>query len=203
LAVAGVLSALQLRVDLLVLAALRPSADVALLSAASRLQGLLTLAPASFFAALFPALAAAHSESRETGERLYARALGRMALAGAGVAAVGVALADVLVGVAFGPAYAGAALPLRILAVQALPLLLDATTTIHLYSTGRERVANLAAALAVAVRLGLGWALVRPWGATGSALADLAAESVMLAVYLAVGAMRAPAPAAVGERVAT
>lgn len=190
-ALAGVLGALQLRVDLFLVEALRGPAEVAMFSVAARLQGLLTLAPASFFAVLFPALAAAHGESGSmAGERLYGRALVRMALAGCAAVAVGLALADVLVVVAFGRAYAAAALPLRILAVQAVPFLLNTTTTLHLYTTGREKLANSTAALNVALRLVFGWSLVRLWGAPGAAVADLAAEGVVLAAYWANGVMR-------------
>ena len=189
-ALAGVLGALQLRVDLLHIEALRGTSAVALFSVASRLQGLLTLAPASFFAALFPALAAAHrGGDAADGFRLYARTLGRMALAGGAVTAAGLALADVMAVAAFGRAYAGAALPLRILAIQTMPLLLNATTTLHLYATGREGLANRVAALNVGLRAVLGWELVRLAGAPGAAVADLAAETIVLAVYWALGVM--------------
>lgn len=203
-ALAGVLGALQLRVDLLLLAALRPAADVGVFSVAARLQGLLMLAPASFFAALFPALAAAHGEAGSpAGRRLYARSLARMAAAGAAAAVLGIALADVLVVAAFGSAYRGAALPLRLLALETAPLLLNTTTTLQLYATGRERIANLAAALNVALRLLLGWGLVRRWGAAGAAAADLAAEAAVLALYLVLGVVRESAGREVAEGVAT
>jgi O-antigen/teichoic acid export membrane protein len=203
-ALAGVLGALQLRVDLFLIEALRGTSEVAVFSAATRLQGLLMLAPASFFAALFPALAAMHGESGSAGgERLYARALRRMALAGLAVTTVGVALADPMVLVAFGPAYAGAALPMRVLALQAVPLLLNVTTTLHLYATGREGLANRVATVNVALRLVVGWGLVPLWGAVGAAAADLLAETAVLAVYLVMGVMRTRSAEPVLEEVAS
>jgi len=190
-ALAGVLGALQLRVDLFLIQALRGTSEVALFSAATRLQGLLTLAPASFFAVLFPAFAAAHGESCSArGERLYARALRRMALAGLAATTVGVALADVMVLAAFGHAYAAAAVPMRVLALQVVPLLLNTTTTLQLYATGREGLANRVATVNVALRLVVGWGLVPLWGAAGAAAADLVAETAVLAVYLLMGVTR-------------
>jgi O-antigen/teichoic acid export membrane protein len=201
-ALAGVLGALQLRVDLFLIEVLRGTSEVAVFSAATRLLGLLTLAPASFFAALFPALAAAHGESGTAGgERLYARALRRMALAGSAATTVGIVLADVMVFAAFGRAYAGAALPMRVLALQAVPLLLNTTTTLHLYATGREGLANRVATLNVALRLVVGCALVPLWGAAGAAGADLVAETAVLAVYRVMGVMRTRAAEPVLEEV--
>lgn len=203
-ALAGVLGALQLRVDLLLIEALRGTSEVAVFSAATRLWGLLTLAPASFFAALFPALAAAHGESGSAGgQRLYVRALRRMAVAGLAATAVGVAFADVMVFAAFGPAYVGAALPMRVLALQVVPLLLNTTTTLHLYTTGRERLANRVAALNVALRLVAGYGLVPLWGAVGAAAADVVAETAVLGVYRMMGVMRTRATEPVLEEVAS
>jgi len=203
-ALAGLLGALQLRVDLFLVEVLRGTSEVAVFSAATRLLGLLTLAPASFFAALFPALAAAHGESGSAGgERLYSRALRHMALAGSVATVVGIVLADVMVLAAFGRPYAAAAVPLRLLAIQALPLLLNTTTTLHLYATGREALANRVAVLNVALRLVVGYGLVSLWGAAGAAGADLVAESAVLAVYGVMGVMRTRAAGPALEEVAS
>jgi O-antigen/teichoic acid export membrane protein len=159
-ALAGVLGALQLRVDLFLVEALRGPAGVAMFSVASRLQGLLTLAPASFFAVLFPALAAAHGENGSVaGERLYRRALMRMALVGSAAVAVGLALADVLVVVAFGRAYAAARHPADprragIPVCSTPPRPCTSTPPV-------ARDCQLDAALNVALRVVVGWPLVR------------------------------------------
>ncbi|MBZ5587492.1 MAG: oligosaccharide flippase family protein [Acidobacteriia bacterium] len=195
-ALAGILGTLELRVDLFLVQAVCGAVVVAAYSVAMRLHEVLGLVPNSLFAALFPALSAAHGETGSAqGERLYGRAL-RFVLALGGVAAVGGLLfADFLVRVTFGPTYAPAVTPLRILAVMLVPLLANRTTTLHLYASGRERRANAFEVVNLALRAGLGWMFVTRWGAAGAAWANLAAETIVLATYALTGAMRVSAPA--------
>lgn len=190
-ALAGVLGTLEVRVDLFLVQAVCGAVAVAAYSVAMRLHELLGLVPNSLFPALFPALSAAHGEAGSVqGESLYGRAL-RLVLALGAVAAVGGLLfADVLVRFTFGPAYASAAAPLRILAVMLVPLLANRTTTLHLYASGRERRANVLEVVNLGLRAGLGWMLVSRWGAVGAACANLISETVVLATYALTGAMR-------------
>ena len=153
-------------------------------SVATRLHELLGLAPNAFFAALLPALAAEHGAGRAGGAaRTYTTVARRMALAGLVGAVLGLALADALVRFSFGPAYQEAAASLRVLAVLLIPLLVNRTTSVRLYATGREGLATATQALNVALRAGLGWPLVNLWGPPGAALANLVAESVTLGVF--------------------
>ena len=192
-ALAGVLGALTLRIDLFLIEALRGSSEVGVYSVAMRLHELLGLAPNSFFAALFPAMAAIYGTTREVGgasAETYRAALRRMGLAGVVVALAGVLLADALVGLTFGGEYAGAASSLRLLSLLLLPLLLNRTTTVYLYATRREWQANAVMLLNLLVRAAFGYIFVSYWGAPGAAAANLLAESVVLVVYWRVGAMR-------------
>jgi O-antigen/teichoic acid export membrane protein len=189
-ALAGLLGTLELRVDLFLVQAVCGAVVVAAYSVAMRLSEALGLVPNSLFAALFPALSAAHGEAGSPrGERLYGRALRFVLVLGGAAAAAGLLFADVLVRVTFGPAYAPAAAPLRILAVMLVPLLANRTTTLHLYASGRERRANVLEAVNLALRAGLGLAFVTRWGAVGAAWANLVAEMVVLATYALTGAM--------------
>ncbi len=195
-ALAGVLGTLEARVDLFLVQAVCGAVVVAAYSVAMRLHELLGMVPNSLFPALFPALSAAHGETGSVrGERLYARALSFTLILGVAAAAAGLLLADVLVRFTFGAAYASAAAPLRILAVALVPLLANRTTTLHLYACGRERRANVFEAVNLALRSGLGWALVIRWGAVGAAWANLVTETVVLAAYLLTGATRVGARA--------
>jgi O-antigen/teichoic acid export membrane protein len=189
--IAGALGALALRVDLLLIEAARGPAAAGVYSVATRLHDLLVLAPNAFFAALLPALAAEHGARGAAGAaQIYSTVARRMALAGAVGAVAGLTLADLLVRLSFGPAYQEAAAPLRVLALLLIPLLINRTTSVRLYATGREGLATGAQALNLALRAGLGWPLVHLWGPPGAALANLIAESVMLGVYWLTGAMR-------------
>lgn len=195
-AVAGAIGALMLRVDLFLIEGLRGPTAVGIYAVASRLQGLLSLAPSSFFAALLPALAAAHSAGGAAGAGpTYRGARRQMAGAGLAATAVGLLGADALVWASFGPAYSAAAPSLRLLALGIVPFLVNSTTTIHLYATGREGWANRVLGLNLAVRVGLGLLLVNAWGAPGAALADLLGESAALLAYWRSGAMQVPTAA--------
>jgi release factor glutamine methyltransferase len=189
-ALAGVLSALTLRIDLFLIEALRGSAQVGIFSAGTRLSELLALAPNSFFGALFPEMSALHkASSSEEVTRIYGLTLRRMALTGILLALLGLLLADLLVWICFGPAYAAAATPLRVLALRLVPLLANRTTTVRLYSSHQEHKANLAVALSLTMRLMGGMLLIPQLGATGAALAGLVAECAVTTTYWLTGAM--------------
>jgi len=189
----GLLGALAGRVDLFLIAGLAGPAAVGVYSVATRLHELLGLAPNSFFAALLPALAAAQAVDAAAAAALYRQARRRLALAGGIAAAGGLGLAGLLVQLSFGPAYAAAVPALQLLALLLIPLLINRTTTLYLYATGRERHANYVLALNLLLRAILGGPLVLIWGPPGAALANLVAEGAVLGVYWASGAMRGAA----------
>ncbi len=189
-ALAGVLSALTLRIDLFLIEALRGSAQVGIFSAGTRLSELLALAPNSFFGALFPEMSALHkASSSDEATRIYGLTLRRMTLTGILLALLGLLLADLLVWICFGPAYGDAATPLRVLALTLVPLLANRTTTVRLYSSHQEHKANLTAALSLTLRLMGGMLLIPQLGATGAAWAGLVAECAVTATYWLTGAM--------------
>ncbi len=189
-ALAGVLGTLEMRVDLFLVQWLRGAFTVASYSVASRLSEALGMAANAILPALYPALAAAHVHPDGGREpRLYGRALGYAVLAATAAAALGLSFAAPLVRLTFGPAYAPAVGPLRVLALTLLPALANRATTLRMYAQGRERFANAMDATSLAVRAGLGLVLVTAWGAVGAACANLAAEIVVLATYLLTGAM--------------
>ncbi|MGE5236426.1 MAG: flippase [Acidobacteriota bacterium] len=186
LALAGVLGAFRLRLDLFLVEALRGSAEVGVFSVGTRLQAVLALAPSSFFAALFPAFSATAAPEAvadgEIGSRLYRCSLRAMAVAGCVAAVTGLVLAGPLVGLTFGSAYAGAAPVLRLLALAVIPFLLNSTVSLRLYAGRGQSLANRLAAFGLAIRATLGWLLVARWGASGAALTELVAEGAVLLV---------------------
>ena len=89
-ALAGVLGAFTLRIDLFIIEVARGAAQVGVYSASTRLNDLLALAPNSFYAVLLPAMAAQHvPNAAELSDSVYGPAVRRMALAGALLAIVG------------------------------------------------------------------------------------------------------------------
>ncbi|MBF6611859.1 MAG: oligosaccharide flippase family protein [Chloroflexi bacterium] len=194
-ALGGVLGALAIRVDLLMIEALRGAAAAGVYSVAARLLELMALAPNSFLAALLPAFARGSGGSQGSSEQSYSSALRAMTIVALALAACGLLLAEALVRLSFGAAYAAAAGPLRLLSLLLLPLLLNRITTVHLYATNREVVANRALALNLVARVVLGYPAISGWGIEGAALANIVAETIMLGVYWLWGAMQESAPA--------
>ncbi len=194
-ALGGVLGALTIRVDLFMIEALRGAAAVGVYSVAARLLDLLALAPNSFLAALLPAFARGTSGSQSSSEQSYSSALRAIAIVALALALCGLLLAEALVRLSFGAAYAAAAGPLRLLSLLLLPLLLNRITTVHLYATNREGVANRGLALNLVVRVALGYPAISSWGIEGAVLANIAAETILLGVYWLWGAMQESAPA--------
>ena len=193
-ALAGLLGALTIRADLFLIELLRGTYEAGIYGVATRLSDLLALAPGSFFAALLPALAAVHAGGGSAAAGgVYRAVVRRMALAGAVAALVGLAIADFVVVLSFGAAYRQAAMPLRMLVLVLVPLLVNRTTTVYLYATRREGLANMALALGLAVRLAAGMMLVNVWGAPGAALADLVAECCVFVFYQWSGVMKGSA----------
>jgi release factor glutamine methyltransferase len=190
-AVAGVLSALALRVDLFLIEALRGSAQVGIYSTGTRLTDLLALAPNSFFGALLPEMSAQHKAFSSTRASLpiYERALWRMAFAGLALAVIGLVGADLIVWVFFGPAFAEAAGPLRVLSITLVPLLMNRTTLVGLYATHQEHQANLALTINLAARITFGMLLIPMWSATGAAVTALIAECAVTTFFWLTGAL--------------
>jgi O-antigen/teichoic acid export membrane protein/methylase of polypeptide subunit release factors len=190
-ALSGVLSALTLRVDLFLIEGLRGSAQVGIYSTGTRLTDLLALVPNSFFGALLPEMSVRYKASTSSGAPLpiYGRALWRMALVGLTLALVGLLGADLIVWVCFGPAFAEAAGPLRVLAIALVPLLVNRTTLVGLYATHQEHKANLALTVNLATRIVVGILLIPLWSATGAAITALVAECVVTSFFWLTGAM--------------
>jgi release factor glutamine methyltransferase len=190
-ALSGVLSALTLRVDLFLIEGLRGSAQVGIYSTGTRLTDLLALVPNSFFGALLPEMSARYKANTSSGAPLplYGSALWRMALVGMTLALVGLLGADLIVWVCFGPAFAEAAGPLRVLAITLVPLLVNRTTLVGLYATHQEHKANLALTINLVTRVVVGLLLIPLWSATGAAITAFVAECVVTSFFWLTGAM--------------
>ncbi len=192
------LGALTLRIDLFIIEAIRGPLQVGFYSVGTRLSDLLALAPNSFFAALLPVMAVQNFGATETGIRgnnrnvegiVYPYAVRNMAIVGVALSLFGLVFADLIVWICFGPLYAEATGPLRILMLGLLPLLVNRTTTVHLYASHKEHKANMGLALNVGVRALFCAALVPLWGALGAAFGAVVAECAILLFFALTGAM--------------
>lgn len=185
-ALAAVLATLQTRLGIILLERLTDTAQAGYFTVAGRFVEAARLLPMAYFNALLPALAALASEParlRATFGRALVLLVGFGGVAGFG----GLLLADPVMMLAFGPAFAPAVPVLQLALWGLIPALLRGGLTLYWYAQGREVYVNRVLALAVIVQLGCGFWLVPRWGALGAALAALVAEGVGAALLGAAG----------------
>jgi O-antigen/teichoic acid export membrane protein len=133
-----------------------------------------------YFFNLLPTLARGVTQPGERLRALVGRSVGLTAWGGVLVALVVTLLAGKLLGLAFGPRYAGAATPLTVLVWMIPVALLSGHYRYLLIAGNRQRLECLCTACSAAVALGLGATLIPPFGAAGAAAALLTASVVNL-----------------------
>ena len=177
LGVNGLLALTGLRLEVLAIEALRGGAEAGLFASALRLIEPLLLVPASIAAGAMPAL----TREAVAGEGPVRRRTAFSAALLAVPAAVGLALlAPGLLGLLFGTAYAGAALPLRILSLALVPLFMNSVLLHGLIAAGQVGRLPWLTALRLAAALLLAAALIPRFGPAGGAAGFLLAELVLL-----------------------
>jgi O-antigen/teichoic acid export membrane protein len=176
-AIGGILAAVQLRLNVILLEQLTNPAAVGGFAAASRfLEGgrLLSLA---FFDALLPALSSLAAQPP-----LLNQTFRRAAMVSGGFGfAFGLVLtflAAPLLRLTYGADFAANALTLTILGWSLLPLALKYTLTLYWYARGREGYANAVTLAIIVVQLALGLTWIPRYSAAGAALASVTAEIV-------------------------
>jgi O-antigen/teichoic acid export membrane protein len=177
------LSILYTRGTTIVLGALATSQQVGMYAVADRLMIPLSLGPAAFNAAVYPALARLTQESLDTARALCGRCVRLLLVVSLPIAALATIFAADITALFFGAGYAGAAAALRVLAwtlpVRGVQFLLGSQlAAIHRQSSVTQaRLAGLCA-----------FALLTPpltliYGYVGAAWALLLCDGVQLALY--------------------
>jgi O-antigen/teichoic acid export membrane protein len=120
-----ILSLLQYRMDAVILSLMRPSADMAIYTLATKINDIVVMIPAFFVAAAYPTLSAAFSTAKDTSGSADFRTKSRLVfnyllIIGLPVVVGAFILASNVVGLLGSSAYAAAATPLRVLCVTAL-----------------------------------------------------------------------------------
>jgi O-antigen/teichoic acid export membrane protein len=171
-AVAAVLGALQLRLNVLLLEQLAGNAAVGHYSAANRFVEAGRMVPNALFGALFPALASLVAQP-EAMRRTFWKASGLLIAFGIVFALAMTLLGGVLVWLTYDPSrqnFADAVPVLAVLSWALIPSLLRGLLTLYLYSLHRERFVNGITVIALAMQAVIGWLLIRQYGTIGAAI---------------------------------
>jgi O-antigen/teichoic acid export membrane protein len=186
-ALAGILAALQLRANSLILAYLQGDQALGWYAAANRFVETGKQLPAAFYSAMLPALAAMVGARNAAQSLALKRTLAqsRLGLLAFGVLASAGALllGPLILRLTYGLAYQPATLTLQILTLTLIPSTQNSLLIIYLYACGDEKFVNWLTTLGIGVNLGLCFWLIPTWGASGVALALLVAESVLYFPY--------------------
>jgi O-antigen/teichoic acid export membrane protein len=181
LALATVLIALYFRVDMVLLARLKPAADVGQYGAAYKFLDTLLLVPALAISVLQPVIARSAVEGIETLRRRYARALQLMTVAALGVAVIGgMTAARAVPAVPGFEEYGGAGDALAVLSIAAALAFLGTVVQATLIATHRQRQLVYAAGVALVLNVVLNAALIPRYSYMGAAWATVVTEIAVL-----------------------
>jgi O-antigen/teichoic acid export membrane protein len=186
-ALAGLLAALQLRANSLILAYLQGDQVLGWYAAANRFVETGKQLPAAFYSAMLPAMAALAGAKNSQQSQALTATLSRSRLGlltFSGIAVIGsLLLAGPVLSLTYGPAYLPATLTLQLLAFSLIPSSQNSLLIIYLYACGDEKFVNLLTVLGIIINLGLCFWLIPTWGAAGTALALLIGESALYLPY--------------------
>ena len=176
---AGIVANLDLRAAPLLLGALATPAAVGLYAAASRFGRVALLAPQAVFGGALPVLSGEFERDPAGTMRVF-RQLDRALLAFSGSIAIAcVALAPLLLRVAFGPSFAAAAPALMWIGIGLIPSLSNGAREIALYAAGGEAAVLRWTGTALIVQVLSAAMLIPVFGATGAALAVFIGEAAV------------------------
>ena len=177
---------LYLKLDTLILAALRPARDVGIYGSAYQPVEYLFLATAVIINVLFPLLAQAIAGGHhERFLAMYRRGTELLVIVTLFVPLVFGFVAPVVVQLLFGVGYADAASPLRILAAALVTMTVSGWHSLVLLAGGRQRITLIYNTGALVLAAGLCFWLVGELGLVGAALSALATSIVVLVVSAA------------------
>lgn len=186
-ALAGILAALQLRANVLILAYLQGDQVLGWYAAANRFVETGKQLPAAFYSAMLPAMAAMVGAGNANQSLALQKTLSqsRLGLLAFGVmASIGaLLLAQPILTFTYGSAYEPATLTLQILTLTLIPAGQNSLLIIYLYACGDEKFVNLLTVLGIIVNLSLCFWFIPIWGPAGVALALLMAESGLYLPY--------------------
>ncbi len=169
--------------DMVLVSFMRTDAEVGWYGAAYRLLSPFFLLRYSISYSLMPVMARLLAESPERIANLVNRLVRLAIFAAIPMGVGGMMLAEPLVKLIYGAAFAPASVPLAWLVWSAALLLLNVLGMALLYAAGQQRRVLQLTAVAVVVNLGLNLGLIPLLGIQGAAMAMVGSDLVMLILY--------------------
>jgi O-antigen/teichoic acid export membrane protein len=182
-------------VDSVMLGYIRTDAETGLYAAAFKIYEGFTYGALAITAVITPRLSALFTSDRQHHRWLALLSVGGSTALGLAVAGGGFLLATPLLVLLFGPAYAAATLPFRILCAG-LPMVF-AIWMLHaiVISVDRERLLLKTGLIGLAVNVGLNLYVIPRYGGAGAALATVVGELVSMCVLIGGLVIHTPADA--------
>jgi len=136
--------------------------------------------PVTYFLGLFPALSRTYTESREAFRQIVVRSLRLTSIFAVPLGVGGTFLAEPIISLLFGPAYANSVPVLRILSWSAMLAILRGTCKHALIAAGKPWLDLRCAGASAVLNLGLNLLFIPRYGIIGAAVATLVAELIWL-----------------------
>lgn len=174
----GMLGAIMLNTDIVMLGALRTAEEVGQYAAAQKLVQLLYVLPTFLASSMFPLLARLIREDPPRAARLVGRALRALTIAAIPIAGIGILLGETIITLFFGPAYAAAIPAFKILMLTILLTYPSILLGNALFAADRQREFVWFVVVAALGNVGLNLLFIPRFGITGSAWATLATQFV-------------------------
>ncbi len=173
---AAVFSIIYTRIDVILLTAWKPPAEVGMYTAAFRVTEAELFVPTAIVAAMFPALTRTFREDFKRFAILLRRSIVIVALVGILIGGVTWLVADFAVRVLYGQAYTPAGAALRILSWMVPLYYVNHLAGSALIAMRREHYSTLTLAVGAASGIGLNILLIKDYGQLGSATAKALTE---------------------------
>ncbi len=183
---AGIMRVLAQQVDILVLTWLTNVITVGLFSGPYRISMAFLFIPQTMSVPLYPMYSrlAKEPERRPDLEDAYQRSIKFFLLAALPVAVLFLMSSERVITTILGPTYAGAVPAMQWLAVGFVPFFLASPFPFLLAALHEQRFLLVSAAISLAMRIGLNFALVPYLGSVGTCLAFIASETLTVALWM-------------------
>lgn len=174
----GMMGAIMLNTDIVMLGAMRSAAEVGYYSAAQKLILLAYVIPALFSSSAFPALARLSKSAPNEARRILEHALAAVLLISIPLAIISLLLAPQIITLTFGSTYVNAILTFQILVFTFLIVFPSTVLGNALFAYDGQNFFLIYVTLSAIANAVLDYVLIKPWGIEGAAIATVATQLI-------------------------